>query len=169
MPTTGTDAIATKIGEKTFTVMTTPEGDVTTTFSPQSGFVKKLAAAIDAGWTSASPSTPTTMADAFTQEFLLGDELAYLAGNGAMFVECIATAIDQETTAWAGSWISETAQHTYTVSESSIVARAESCTALATADPDAEPPVPPFWSNGAKALAEAVAAAFVAGFLQEEG
>lgn len=146
MPSPGQDAIATTLGSKTYTV----EGGFNTQFKKETTFVQKLATAMDAGWTSASPSTPTAMSNAFTTEFT-----GYLNGQGMLFVSCVASAIDAETTAWVNSWDSTAQVHTYTVSAANIVTGTQNCA--------------PLWSNGAKAIAEAAADAFMSGFGQETG
>jgi len=144
MPSPGASAIASSIGTKSFTV----EGGFATQFVSTGEFVVKLSNAIHSGWTSASPSTPTTMATSFATEFS-----TYLSGNGAVFVNCIASGIDAEIAAWAASWNGSV--HTFTVTAASIVSRIMACT--------------PIVSNGAQALAEAVADAFMSGFGQEAG
>ncbi len=170
MPSLKQSDIATELGKKTYTAYTTAEGvAVKTQFNTKGEFVQKLATALNKGWTCAPPSTPTTMETEVTREFSLDTDLPYLTGIGASLVKCIAIAIDNETSDWADSWSSETGTHTYVVSASNIVTGIKGCTKLATEDPEAEPPVPPFWSNGAKAVAEAVADAFMSGFGQETG
>lgn len=146
MPSPGQDAIATTLGNKAYTV----EGGFNTQFKKEKTFIQKLATAMDTGWTSAPPSTPTTMSGSFAAEFN-----AYLTGRGMLFVSCIASAIDTETTAWGNSWDSIAQVHHYTVSAANIVTSIQNCA--------------PLWSNGAKAIAEAVADAFMSGFGQETG
>lgn len=146
MPSPGQDAIATALGSKTYSV----EGGFTTQFKKETTFIQKLATAMDAGWTSASPTTPTTMSNALNTEFT-----GYLVGQGLLFVGCIGSSIDAETTAWADSWDSTAQVHTYTVSAPKIVIGIQNCA--------------PLWSNGAQAIAEAAADAFMSGFGQETG
>lgn len=145
MPSPGASSIAATIGAKTYTV----EGGFVTQFVNPSSFVTSLATAMDAGWTSATPTTATTMAAAFTAEF------ASYAGNGRVFIDCVATGIDDETAAWVASWDSQASVHTYTVNAASIVSRIMACS--------------PVQSAGAQALAEAAADAFMSGFGQEVG
>lgn len=146
MPTPGQSAIATFIDAKTFTV----EGGFATQFNGDAPFVQKLATALDAGWTSASPMTPTTMAEHFDTEFN-----GYLTGQGLLFLGCIASAIDDETAAWAASWDSQAQVHTFAVSSVGIVGRIQECA--------------PLWSNGAQAVAQVTADAFMSDFDQEAG
>ena len=114
MPSPGQSAIADIIGAKTYTV----EGDFATQFNVDGTFVQKLSTALDSGWTSESPSTPTSMATAFTSELD-----GYLSGQGMQFLDCVAAGIDQETADWVLSWNSETQVHTYIVTAASIVSR----------------------------------------------
>ncbi|MCW8965371.1 MAG: hypothetical protein OQK82_01590, partial [Candidatus Pacearchaeota archaeon] len=112
---------------------------------------QKLAAAIDAGWTSASPTTATTMAASFSAEFA-----GYLfPGIGQTFIYCIASGIDAEIAAWVASWDTLAQIHTYPPNAASIISRIMACS--------------PVQSAGAQAIAEAVADAFMAGFGQEVG
>lgn len=146
MPSIGAAAIASTIGAKSYTV----EGGFSTQFVSTAEFVVKLANAIHAGWTSASPTTPTTLSASFAAEFA-----GYLSGNGLLFVNCIATGIDDEIAAWVSSWEPVPAVHTFTVTAASIVSRIMACS--------------PVVSNGSQALAEVVADAFMSGFGQETG
>lgn len=146
MPSIGAAAIASTIGAKSYTV----EGGYPTQFVSSGAFVVKLANAIHAGWTSASPTTPTSMAASFSAEFA-----GYLLGNGLLFVNCIASGIDDETAAWVASWQPIPAVHSYTVTAASMVSRMMACS--------------PVVSNGSRALAEVVADAFMSGFGQETG
>lgn len=146
MPSIGQSAIANILGAKTYTV----EGGFNTQFNVNGTTVQKLATAIDAGWTSASPTTPTSMAASFAAEFS-----SYLAGPGLVFIYCVAQGIDDETQAWADSWNPIPAVHAYTVNAASIVSRIMACS--------------PVQSNGALAISEAVADAFMTGFGQEVG
>lgn len=146
MPSPGQAAIASSIGTKSFTV----EGGFVTQFQSTAEFIQDLATAINAGWTCASPTTPSTMAAAFTSQFA-----GMLAGVGKQVIDCIAAGIDAEIAAWVASWNTGTSTHTYVVNSASIVSRIQACS--------------PVWSNGAKAIAEAVADAFMSGFGQEVG
>lgn len=139
MPTPGADNIATSIVGMSYTV----EGGVDTQFKETCDFVQELAAAMDAGWTS-SADTPTSMTTEFQSAFEGYHE----------FVFCIATGIDQETAAWADTW--DGSSHSYAVTKEKIVNSIKAC-----ADP--------FWSNGAQAIAEAAADAFMSGFSQDSG
>lgn len=144
MPSPGATAIAHSIGGKNYVV----EGNFATGFTTGSPFVSKLATAMDTGWTSSSPSTSTSMDNAFASE--LG---SFLQGAGLAFLNCVAQSIDAETTAWVNSW--NGAVHTFVVSAPSIVDRIMACAPVA--------------SHGVQALAEAVADAFMSGFGQETG
>jgi hypothetical protein len=146
MPSTGATAIANVIGAKSYIV----EGGFATLFINSGEFVLKLANAIHAGWTSVSPTTPTSMAASFALEFN-----GYLFGNGLLFINCVATSIDDEIATWVASWNVLTSVHDYTVNAASIVSRIMVCT--------------PVVSYGTRALAEAVADAFMSGFGQEAG
>lgn len=127
----------------------TVEGGHPTQFQADGQFITDLAAAIDAGWTCASPTTPSTFAEAFTAAF------AHITGGGAPFLQCVASGLDDEVDAWIASWDSEAGIHTYAPSSASIVSRITGCSSLSSA--------------GVTALAEAVADAFVASFEQEVG
>ncbi len=146
MPSPGSSSIAATIGAKTYTV----EGGYNTQFIASSEYIQKLARALDVGWTSASPFVPTSMSAAFSGEFV-----GYLAGQGQLFVNCIASGIDQETAAWVSSWNPIAQVHTYVVNAGSIVGHIMGCS--------------PVQSNGARALAEVCADAFMGGFGQEVG
>ena len=147
MPSTGSAAIAAVIGAKTYTV----EGGFNTQFVEAYPTTQKLAAAIHAGWTSASPTTPTTMAASFTAEFA-----GYLLpGIGQAFFNCIASGIDAEIADWVASWAPVPQVHTYVPNAASIVSRIMACS--------------PIQSAGTQALSEAAAEAFMAGFVQEVG
>ncbi|MAK91980.1 MAG: hypothetical protein CMI13_12190 [Oleibacter sp.] len=74
----------------------------------QHSLILRLARAMHAGWTSASPTTTTTMRAAMLQEFS-----DFSGGYGTRLFEAIGIGIDGETAQWAGSWNSTT--HTYTV------------------------------------------------------
>ena len=146
MPSIGQSAIATILA-KPYTV----EGGFNVQVNVNGVFVQKLANAIHAGWTSASPTTPTTMGASFNTEFS-----NYLfAGLGKVFVECIASGIDAEVAAWVASWDDINMIHTFTVSNASIYNRIMACS--------------PYQSNGAKVFAQGAADAFMAGFGQEAG
>lgn len=146
MPSPGSRSIAASIGAKSYTV----EGGYDTQFIESNEFIQKLAKALDAGWTSASPIMPTSMSAAFSAEFA-----GYLAGRGQVFVNCIASGIDQETAVWVASWNPIVQVHTYVVNAGSIVGRIMGCSLVQ--------------SNGARAMAEVCADAFVDGFGQEVG
>lgn len=146
MPSPGADAIAATIGAKAFVV----EGGLDAKFAANGELVQRLAEAVDAGWTSATPTTPTSMGAAF--DGVLGD---YVAGRGRQYIDCIADGIDQETADWVASWDTQAQAHTYVVNAASIVGRIQACA--------------PLWSAGAQALAEAAAEAFMSGFVQEGG
>lgn len=145
MPSPGAASIAATIGAKAYTV----EGGYATQFVDPSSFVTSLSVAMDAGWTSASPTTATAMAAAFSAEF------SSYSGNGRTFIDCVASGIDDEVAAWVASWDVDLQVHTYTVNAASIVSRIMACS--------------PVQSAGAQALAEVAADAFMSGFGQEVG
>jgi len=146
MPSPGATTIAATICEKTYIV----EGNHATVFNKQGTFVQSLAKAMDSGWTSATPTTTTTMVASFEAEFS-----ERLKGQGKQMIMCIAQAIDAETAAWAASWDSLTMIHTYAPNVGSIVITTQGCA--------------PLWSQGAIAITEVVAKAFVDHFEQEVG
>ncbi|NVK42110.1 MAG: hypothetical protein HWE39_12790 [Oceanospirillaceae bacterium] len=139
MPSPGTAAIEQAIAGTQFDV----EGE-TTEFKEGSLIVVQLGRAIDAGWTSASPSTSTTMAATFASEF------SNVAGVGLTAMNAIATGIDQEVAAWIASFNPVAGVHAYAPTAASIKSKI-----LAAS---------PVSSNGMTALAQAVADAFIDGF-----
>lgn len=146
MPSPGRQAIADFIGNKTYTV----EGGFDTKFNASGTFVQSLAMAMDTGWTSATPTTITTMQATFSNELN-----GYLSGNGLQVIMCIAQAIDTETASWANSWDAIQSVHTYTPTVASIIATTQGCA--------------PIWSQGAQAITTAAAEAFINWFEQEAG
>lgn len=145
MPSPGKTAIANSLGNKPYTV----EGGFSVTFKQQGDMVQKLSTALDNGWTSATPSTTTTMATAIINEFTL------VTGNGLVFLTALGTGIDNETSKWAASVNPLTTLHTYAPTAPAIV------TAIMAASP--------VQSAGALALAELVSNIFIANFEQEAG
>ena len=146
MPSIGQAAIATILA-KPYTV----EGGFNVQINVNGTFVQKLASAIHAGWTSSSPTTPTSMVSSFNAEFT-----GYLIGGlGKTYVECIASGIDAEVNAWVASWDNIALVHTYTVNAASIVGRIMACS--------------PYISTGTQICADASAEAFMVGFGQEAG
>lgn len=145
MPTPGAEALETAITGFTITVA----DGVTTEF--KAGPVSAaLAEGMDAGWTCATPTTVSTMAATIGTAFA---DIA--AGQGLASMVAIGTAIDAETAAWASSWNSTAQVHSYAPDADTISAAAVAAS--------------PVKSPGFTALAEAVAAAFVANFVQEVG
>lgn len=124
---------------------------VTTTLTADSQFVRKLATALDTGWTSSYPTTTTTAADAITSEFtgfkLAPQSLAVLVAMG--------TGIDTEIALWVASYNAVTGQHAYAPNQASIKAKI-----LAAC---------PVQYNSVLVLADAVATMFVNHFEQEVG
>jgi hypothetical protein len=145
MPSPGTETIATEIGNKTYTV----EGGFDVEFKTLGDTVQKLSTAINAGWTSAAPTTVTTMAITITAEF------TQTAGIGLAFLIALGTGIDAEVTNWAASFNSITSLHTYAPTALTITS------AIMAASP--------IQSAGAIALAEVVSDIFIANFEQEAG
>lgn len=143
MPSPGPAALRTALA-----VPVTVESGQTTQFSENGLFVGQLAAAMDAGWTCATPTTPSTFTSAFDAAF------PHITG-GALFLQCIASGLDDEVMAWVASWDSDVGIHTYTVNAASIYSRIMGCS--------------PVNSAGTRALAQAVADAFMLGFGQETG
>lgn len=146
MPSPGVAAIVDSIGNTRYQV----EGGFSTEIKKESPTVQKLAAGMHAGWTSATPSTVTTMAT--TIPAAVG---GILAGPGLAFFTAIGTGIDQETALWAASWIPVSVKHAYAPSADAIVSKIMAAS--------------PVQSAGAKALAERAAAAFIEHFVQEVG
>jgi hypothetical protein len=113
------------------------------------GFIARLAIAMNAGWTCASPTTPSTFGPTFSAEF------SDYTGPGAAFVTGIAAGLDDEIDDWVASWDSTLGIHTYVVNAASIKSRIMGYSQVN--------------SVGTNALAQAVANAFMDGFLQEVG
>lgn len=151
MPSTGVTAIRAVLGAKTFSLpwnnTTYPAG-----FNVNGQNTIKVATAMHAGWTCATPTTPSAFAAAFVAQYA-----GYFtgSGNGYLFTNCIATGLDAEVAAWVASWTTPANVHTYVVNAASITARIMACAPINT--------------PGAVAMAEAVASAFMAGFGQEVG
>lgn len=153
MPSPGVATIKAALVGTTFTVDQTI-GDttesLTCSFTEDAPVVNKLAAGIDSGWTSASPTTISTMAAAISTEF------AYLgSAPGVVYLVAIGTAIDTETTAWAASWNAQAATHAYAPQKAAAMATYKAAV--------------PAISAGMEALAEAAIDAFLADFGQEAG
>ncbi len=147
MPSPGVDDIRSELFPVKFTV----EGGYKTQIDENSAMASRLSAALDAGWVAAIPSTPTTMTTAITTEF--ADISATGHGKGHGFLLAIGMGIDQEVTAWAGSWDTTTGKHKHKVESSKIHA------AILKASPTQ--------SNAVTALSNAVAAMFASNFSQE--
>ena len=143
MPSIGVAALKAALA-----VPVTVESGQSTSFSPTGLFIGQLAAAIHAGWTCASPTTPSTFVSAFTAAFPI-------ITGGAQYLNCIASGLDAEVAAWVASWNSVAGVHSYTVNATSIYGRITACS--------------PVQSNATHALAQAVANAFMQGFGQEVG
>lgn len=141
MPSPGTSAIEDAIAGTSFEV----EGTTTVTeFKAGSILVVQLGKAIDAGWTSASPANPTTMAASFAATF------TNLVGSGLAAINAIASGIDQEVALWVASFNPLTGLHTYAPTAAAIKSKI-----LAAS---------PVSSSGVSALAQAVADAFTSSF-----
>lgn len=145
MPSPGQTEIAKSLSEIAYTV----EGGFDVEFKLLGDLVQALSTALDTGWTSAVPSTITTMATAIPAEF------ASVAGNGLTYLTALGTGIDGEVTKWAASLNTVTTLHTYAPTAAAIVI------AILAASP--------VQSVGAISLANAVADIFIADFKQEEG
>lgn len=143
MPSPGVAALKT-----TLAVPVTIENGKVTQFSETGIFIGHLAEAIDAGWTCASPTTPSTFQEAFAAKF------TDISG-GAVYLTCLSTGLDAEVDAWVSSWDSQAMAHTFIVTAASIYSRVMTCS--------------PVNSAGTRALAQAVADVFVGGFGQETG
>lgn len=146
MPSLGQQSIAANIGDVPYSV----EGGFETEIKQASMVVQKLATGMDTGWTSASPSTVTTMATTIPAAF------NSFVIDGLEFLTAIGTGIDAETALWAASWNSTSATHLYIPSSASIMAKIQAAS-------------PTVWSAGAQALAQAATNAFLASFEQEVG
>lgn len=146
MPSPGQQFIATNIGDVPYSV----EGGFETEIKQDSMVVQKLATGMDNGWTSASPSTVTTMAATIPAAF------SGFVIDGLEFLTAIGTGIDAETALWAASWNSTSAKHLYAPASASIMAKIQAAS-------------PTVWSAGAQALATAATNAFLANFEQEVG
>jgi len=145
MPSPGVSALKTALAAETFLV-----GDNTVSFESTGQMIGKLAAAIHAGWTSSSPASATTMAAKFSIEFS-----DYASGDGLVFLNCIASAIDAETASWVSSYNATTGLHAYIVSATAITSAITLCSIVD--------------SPGVTALATAVGDAFNSGFDQAAG
>lgn len=146
MPSPGTAVIASAIGDVAYTV----EGGFDTEIKQESMVVQKLATGMHNGWTSATPTTVSTMAATIPAAF------SGFVVDGLEFLTAIGTGIDAETTTWAASWNSTSATHAYSPASASIMASIKAAS-------------PTVWSAGAQALAQAATDAFLANFEQEVG
>jgi len=145
MPSPGVADLKSALAAETFLV-----GAATVSFDADGEMITKLATAIDAGWTSSYPSTPTTMAAAFAAELA-----GYASGDGLAFLNSIASAIDADVALWVASYVAVTGLHSYVVNATAITAATLSSS--------------PVSSPGVIALATAAGNAFAAEFVQEEG
>lgn len=111
MPSPGAESIKSSLLETSYTLEQTVAGEtrtLTCQFADDAPVIDKLSAAMDTGWTSASPSASTTMAAAITSEF------SYLSGApGLPFLVAIGTGIDTEVAKWVASWNPQSGIHTY--------------------------------------------------------
>lgn len=115
MPSPGTTTLKTGLASQSF-ILESVGG--TLNFNPEGEFIQKLANAIHTGWTSISPSTPTTMVTSFTSEFA-----SYMmAGSlGKLFmIDSVAQGIDNEVQQWVSSWDSFLQIHSYSPNGTSI-------------------------------------------------
>lgn len=147
MPSPGYTAILNAFDGLTYSV----EGGYNTSFNKNNSFIQDLASAIHNGWTSATPTTSTTMASKFAAQ-----PFASYTGY-SIFIQKIAQGIDAEVNAWVASWVPPpgSATHTYVVNQASIYNRIMSASSVQ--------------SNGAKALAQKCAQIFASNFGQEVG
>jgi hypothetical protein len=121
MPSPGASDIKDALNAATFSVTQTVAGETKTIdcgFADDAPVVVGLAAAIDAGWTSSSPATTTTMTATITAQF---PNLA--SAPGLAYLVAIGIAIDAETALWVASWNSTSAKHMYAPSKATTYAK----------------------------------------------
>lgn len=145
MPSPGKTAIEKELAKLTYTV----EGGFPVKFIQSGYLVQNLSTALNTGWTSASPTTITTMATAISQQFNT------FRGQGLTFVIALGTGIDTETAKWAASFKPLPNIHSYAPTVQSTIA------AILAASP--------IQSAGIIALTNAVATLFIDNFEQEIG
>lgn len=131
----------------------TVEGGFATSMKYDSEVNDKLATAMHIGWTSSSPTTPTTMETAISAEFSSYVQTSGPYGTGWQHLLCLGIGIDEEIAAWVSSWNGTV--HTFTVTAASIESRIKACF--------------PWSSNATDAIAQAVSQAFATYFEQEVG
>jgi len=149
MPSPGASQLAIDL-EKTFSLTVPGEGTKLQTIKSDGLFIVKLSNAMNAGWTCASPTTPSTFVSSFGVEFA-----DYFPGIGLTFINCIATSLDAEIADWVASWVVVPGVHTYTVSADNIKGRINICKG--------------YDSEGISAIRDTVADTFALHFEQEVG
>ncbi len=148
MPSPGANTIESDLFPLKYTV----EGGHKTEIMAGWSTATRLSSALDAGWTSVSPSTASSMETAITSEF---DDLSEEKGYGVGFLKAIGVGIDQETKAWVDSWNASKQAHEYEVTADKINAAILAAT--------------PITSNAVTALSLAVSIMFAGHFEQNAG
>lgn len=152
MPSPGYENILNSLATTSFT----PEGTATPIyFNPAADTIKKIASALDAGWTSSYPATPTTMVTAFTAEFA-----GFFTLEGALgqnFIMALAQGIDTDIALWVASYVPPPGSGTHTYIVTAITINAQ--IALLS----------PLISNGSTALINSISDIFGNNFGQEVG
>jgi hypothetical protein len=145
MPSPGITALKTSLA-----IPLNVEGGFSTSIVLNGTTNVSLATGIHNGWGTIYPTTLTTMESTIISAFGGYVDGVYL---GSQFLVCCGRGVDLEIADWVASW--DTTIHTYTVSAASIYSRIMLCS--------------PINSNSANALAQAIADAFMTGFIQEGG
>ncbi len=130
----------------------TVEGGFNTNIVLGGEFNTRMASGMDTGWTSATPTTPSSFQSAILAAFS-GYTLG--AGQGLNWITCIGTELDAEVDLWIASWQVIPMVHTYVPSAGSIIGRIQSCEL--------------FTSNARTALDQTIADTFIKYFEQEVG
>lgn len=138
MPSPGTNTLKNDLGDIAFVI----NGKHSTVIKKTSSTITGLSIALNNGWTSATPSTLTTMANSFNLQFA-----RKLVGDGLLFMNAIAAGIDKEVGLWVASYDPITTLHKY-IPESDDLEK--SIQALSPLD-----------SDGSKALIKKVSKVFI--------
>ena len=146
MPSPGASMLASQIAPLTFVV----EGGFETTLQSGWSTATRVARALHAGWTCASPTTQSTMTSAFAAEF---SDFSSSIGPG--YLQAIGIGIDAEIQQWVASWQHDPRIHAYAPSASAIYRQ------IMAASP---------WDSAAiRALSQRVADVFMGHFVQAVG
>lgn len=140
MPSPGASALQNELDDIAFVI----HGEHSTVIKKTSSTIVSLAAAMDTGWTSATPATASTMVASFSIQFVA------LVGDGLDFMHAVAAGIDGEVALWIASFNAITSVHEYIPGASDIE--------------DAIKALSPIESDGSNALVEKISSVFADNF-----